>query len=109
LNREIKRADVWEISLDPSKGSEQAGFRPCVIISPDSMNDQLETVIVLPLTTKRKDWPTRVDTFFEGTSGQAMCEQIRTISKKRLKSHLGRLSINETVEIKLVLKQMLFD
>jgi mRNA interferase MazF len=109
LNQEIRRGDVWEIILDPSKGSEQAGYRPCVIVSPDSMNEQLETVIVLPLTTKLKEWPTRVGTTFDGTYGQAMCEQIRTVSKKRMKERLGRLTVPEVIEIKLVLKQMLID
>lgn len=95
--------------LDPIKGSEQAGLRPCVIVSPDSMNTQLETIIVVPLSTKKKDWPTRVDTELDGVEGQALCEQIRTVSKKRLKNKKARLRITEVIQIKLVLKQMLFD
>jgi mRNA interferase MazF len=106
---EISRGEVWEVVLDPIKGSEQAGFRPCVIISPDSMNSQLETVIVTPLTTKLKDWPTRVDTQFSEMSGQAMCEQIRTVSKKRFKKKIGKLNISELVQIKLVIKQMILE
>lgn len=97
------------MALDPIKGSEQAGFRPCVVVSPDSMNDQLETVIVVPLTTKSKDWPTRVQTQFSGLMGQAMCEQIRTVSQKRLKEKIDRLNIAEIIQIKLILKQMFFD
>lgn len=109
MKAEIRRGDVWEIVLDPIKGSEQAGYRPCVIVSPDSMNEQLETIIVLPLTTKVKDWPTRVDTLLGENQGQAMCEQIRTVSKKRMKARVGRLTVPEIIQIKLVLKQMLFD
>lgn len=97
------------MALDPIKGSEQAGFRPCVVVSPDSMNAQLDTVIVVPLTTKAKDWPTRVETKFAGTEGQAMCEQIRTVSQKRFKEKIDRLNISEIIQIKLILKQMLFD
>jgi mRNA interferase MazF len=106
---EINRGEVWEVALDPIKGSEQAGFRPCVIISPDSMNSQLETIIALPLTTKVKNWPTRVDTDFLNVKGQVMCEQIRTVSRKRMKKKLGKLNIAQIAEIKLVLKQMLFE
>ena len=100
---------MWDVVLDPVKGSEQAGLRPCVVVSPDSMNEQLDTIIVVPLTTKKKDWPTRVDTIFDGKEGQALCEQIRTVSKKRLKKKRSKLKITEVIQIKLVLKQMFFD
>ena len=100
---------MWDVVLDPVKGSEQAGLRPCVVVSPDSMNEQLDTIIVVPLTTKKKDWPTRVDTIFDGKEGQALCEQIRTVSKKRLKKKISKLKITEVIQIKLVLKQMFFD
>lgn len=109
MKTEIYRGEVWDVVLDPIKGSEQAGLRPCVVVSPDSMNDQLETIIVVPLSTKKKDWPTRVDTHFDGKEGQALCEQIRTVSKKRLKAKKSKLKITEVIQIKLVLKQMLFD
>lgn len=109
MKNEINRGDVWNVILDPVKGSEQAGLRPCVVVSPDSMNDQLDTIIVVPLTTKKKNWPTRVDTLFEGNPGQAICEQIRTVSKRRLKNKISKLKITEVIQIKLVLKQMLFD
>lgn len=105
----MNRGEVWEIVLDPIKGSEQSGFRPCVIVSPDSMNAQLETVIVIPLTTKIKKWPTRVETSYGDVEGEAMCEQIRTVSKKRFKEKVGKLKISELVQIKLVLKQMLVE
>jgi len=105
----VKHGEVWNIVLDPTKGSEQKGFRTCVIVSPDSMNSALETIIVLPMTTSLKDWPTRVNTHFNETEGQAQCEQIRTVSKKRLKTKLGNLSFEEIAKIKLTLKQMLFE
>ncbi len=109
MKNEINRGDIWQVVLDPIKGSEQAGLRPCVIVSPDSMNAHLETVIVVPLSTKKKDWPTRVDTEIKDVSGQSLCEQIRTVSKKRLKEKSGKIKITELIQIKLVLKQMLFD
>lgn len=103
------RGEVWDLSLDPVKGSEQKGFRPCVIISPDSMNLALQTLIVIPLTTKHKNWPTRVDVHFDGVRGQAICEQIRTVSRERLMNKKGVLYLKELLQIKLVLKQMFFD
>jgi mRNA interferase MazF len=105
----MKRGEIWNANLDPVKGSEQAGQRPCVIVSPDSMNDNLSTVIVIPLTSKTKPWPTRVDVTFREISGQAICEQIRTISKIRLVKKRGELKLQELLQIKLVLKQMLFE
>lgn len=105
----VNRGEVWEVLLDPTKGSEQKGLRPCVVVSPDSMNEQLDTIIVVPLTTKLKDWPTRVQTEINGVIGQAICEQIRTVSKQRLKNKKAKLKLSEIVQIRLVLRQMLFD
>lgn len=109
MNLELNRGDVWSVLLDPIKGSEQSGHRPCVIVSPESMNSQLETIIVIPLTTQIRDWPTRVDIDFQEIKGQALCEQIRTISRKRLSKKLGHLPIKDIIQIKLVLKQMLIE
>lgn len=95
----MKRSEVWLVSLNPIKGSEQRGLRPAVIISPDSMNQSLETKVVIPLTTKLKGWPSRVRVDFKGNRGQAMCEQIRTISSKRLVKNLGEISNSELAEI----------
>jgi mRNA interferase MazF len=107
--RLMNRGDVYRVTLDPTKGSEQRGTRLCSVVSPESMNLNLNTVIVVPLSTKKKDWPTRVDTEFKEINGQALCEQVRTIDKKRLKDFRGRLSQNEIDEIRLVLKQMLYE
>jgi mRNA interferase MazF len=95
----MKRGEVWNVR----------GFRPCVIVSPDSMNQSLQTVIVVPLTTQSRNWPTRVEINFGQRTGQAICEQIRTISKSRLSEKQGELKMSELLQIKLVLKQMLFD
>ena len=105
----MNRGDVYLTILDPTKGSEQEGARNCVLVSPDSMNSSLHTVIVVPLSTKVKDWPTRVNTNFDNTPGQALCEQIRTVDKKRLAKFKGRLNQAEIDEIRLVLKQMLYE
>lgn len=109
LKQDLNRGDVWSIQLDPIKGSEQRGQRPCVIISPEEMNHQLQTVIILPLSTKKKNWPTRVDINFLNIEGQVLCEQVCTVSKTRLLEKLGHLPIKDIIQIKLVLKQMLIE
>ena len=88
----VTRFDVFLISLDPTRGSEIRKTRPCLVISPDEMNRNIRTVIVAPMTTKRKDYPTRVTCTFKGKSGQIVLDQIRTVDKTRLIRRLGRIS-----------------
>jgi mRNA interferase MazF len=100
------RGQVWIISLNPIKGSEQNGTRPAVIVSPDSMNTTLDTKVILPLTTQNKSWPSRVNIDFKGLKGQVMCEQIRTISATRLISYKGSLLDSEMAETMHTLKKL---
>ena len=88
----VTRFDVFLISLDPTRGSEIRKTRPCLVISPDEMNGNIRTVIVAPMTTKRKDYPTRVPCTFKGKSGQIVLDQIRTVDKTRLIRRVGRIS-----------------
>jgi len=88
---EVRRFDVWLVSLDPTQGSEIRNNRPCVVVSPDEMNRHIRTVIVAPMTSRRRDYPTRVDLTFQRTRGQVVLDQIRTIDKSRLANRLGRL------------------
>ncbi|ANV83973.1 transcriptional regulator [Picosynechococcus sp. PCC 7003] len=90
-----KRFDVFLVNLDPTIGSEIQKTRPCVIISPDEMNRHIATVIVAPMTTKGKAYPTRVICQFQGKSGQIVLDQIRTIDKSRLVKKLGQISQDE--------------
>jgi mRNA interferase MazF len=97
---EVKRFEIWLVSLEPTKGSEITKTRPCLIISPDSANKYLNTVIVAPLTHTKKNYPTRVDCIFENQSGQIVLDQIRAIDKEtRLVKKLGKLDTftSETV------------
>lgn len=87
----IARFDVWVVSLDPTQGSEIAKSRPCVVISPDSVNRRLNTVMVAPLTSTRKPYPTRVDCEFDNQSGQVALDQARSVDKTRLLKRLGQL------------------
>ena len=77
----LQAGDVYYASLDPARGTEQRGTRPVVVISAVSMGPR---AIVVPTTTKRRDWPTRVRIHLYGTEGDAMCEQVRTVDTARL-------------------------
>jgi mRNA interferase MazF len=88
---EVKRFDVFLVNLDPTVGREIKKTRPCLIISPDEMNQFISTVIIAPMTTKGRDYPTRVDCRFKGKAGQVVLDQIRTIDKIRLVKKLGRI------------------
>ena len=86
------RFDVFLISLDPTRGSEIRKTRPCLIISPDEMNDHIRTVIVAPMTTKGRPYPSRVSCTFQRKRGQVVLDQIRTVDKTRLVRRLGTIS-----------------
>ena len=86
-----KRFDLYLVTLDPTIGSEIQKSRPALIISPDEMNRHIRTVIIAPLTTKGRDYPTRVPCAFEGKTGQIVLDQIRTVDKSRFVKHLGTL------------------
>ena len=88
----IKRFDVYLINLDPTIGHEIKKIRPCLIISPDEMNPFISTVIVAPMTTKGKSYPSRISCTFQGRKGQIILDQIRTVDKKRLVKKLGVIS-----------------
>ncbi len=102
----IKRFEVYLINLDPTIGSEIQKTRPCLIISPDEMNTHIATVIVAPMTTKGRDYPTRVNCQFEGKSGQIVLDQIRTVDKSRLVKKLGKISAETQNEVLAVLIEM---
>ena len=103
---EIKRFDVYLLDLDPTVGHEIKKTRPCLIISPDEMNRFISTVIVAPMTTKGKDYPTRVPCTLQGKKGQVVLDQIRTIDKERLVKKLGTISSNVQKNILNILQEM---
>lgn len=101
-----KRFEVYLVNLDPTLGREIQKTRPCLIISPDEMNDHISTVIVAPMTTKGKDYPTRVKCQFEGKKGQIVLDQIRTVDKIRLVKKLGKISASTRKEVLVILLDM---
>jgi mRNA interferase MazF len=102
----VKRFEVYLINLDPTIGSEIQKTRPCLIISPDEMNRHIATVIVAPMTTNGRSYPTRVDCQFEGKSGLIVLDQIRTVDKSRLVKRLGKISDDIQREVLAVLSEM---
>ncbi len=101
-----KQFEVYLIDLGATVGSEMRKFRPCVVVSPDEMNRHIATVIVAPLTTKRRKYPSRVDCHFDGKLGQVVLDQIRTLDKSRLTKCLGAVPVTTQKSIKQVLVQM---
>jgi len=87
----IERFRVFLVRLDPATGAETAKTRPCVVVSPDELNRAVSTVIIAPMTTVRRGWPTRIEVSFQGKTGEIAVDQIRTVDKSRLVRRLGRL------------------
>ena len=104
---EIKQYSVYRVNLDPVIGSEVNTTRPCVVISPDEMNKYLRTVIISPLTHTLKTYPSRVSCSIDGDKGRIMLDQIRTIDKKRILTHIGKLKKAEYEKVKEVINEML--
>jgi mRNA interferase MazF len=101
-----KRFDVYLVNLDPTVGSEIQKTRPCLVISPDEMNDYIATVIVAPMATKGREYPSRVACQFRGKDGQVVLDQIRTVDKQRLVKKLGRISASTQDKVLAVLSEM---
>ena len=102
----ISRFDIYLINLDPVIGHEIRKTRPCVIVSPDEMNQHIGTVIVVPMTTKGRDYPTRIPLTFKRKKGQIVLDQIRTVDKARLVKRLGKLDKHVSAQLLEVLQEM---
>ena len=92
MGMEVSRFDVFLVVLDPTQGHEIRKTRPCTVVSPDEMNHAIGTVIVAPMTTKGRPYPTRVNCTFGDRAGQVVLDQLRTVDKTRLVKKLGRLT-----------------
>ncbi len=102
----VKRFDVYLVNLDPTVGSEIQKARPCLVISPDEMNEYITTVIVAPMTSKGRDYPSRIACQLGGKNGQVVLDQIRTVDKQRLVKKLGRVSASTQNKVSAVLAEM---
>ena len=102
----VNRFDVYLANLDPTVGSEIQKTRPCLIISPDEMNRHIRTVIVAPMTTAARDYPTRITCQFKKKKAQIVLDQIRTIDKIRLIKKLGTIDQKAQIEVISVLQRL---
>ena len=102
----VRRFDVFLVNLDPTVGSEIRTSRPCVIVSPDEMNRYIRTVVVAPLTTASRPYPSRVEVRFAGKDGHVVIDQLRTIDKGCLAARLGALDADEAASVLEVLKKL---
>jgi len=106
---DLNQYQIILVNLEPTIGSEIKKTRPCVIISPDEMNKYLRTIVVVPMTTKSRKYPTRIEVKHDGKIGWIVIDQIRTIDKQRIIKVLGRLSQPEIKEVKSIMKETYID
>ena len=102
----VKRFDVYLVNLDPTVGSEIKKTRPCLIVSPDEMNRNIRTLIIAPMTSGQKDYPTRVSCTFRKKQGQIVLDQIRTIDKARLIKKLGTIDSSAQLDVISILQKL---
>ena len=106
MKRVPARDEVWLVSLDPTHGAEIKKTRPCLVISPDEMNRYLQTVIVAPMTTVVRPYPTRVEIRFQGKSGQVALDQLRAVDRQRLVRKLGAVSASTAEAVSATVLEM---
>jgi mRNA interferase MazF len=106
---EINQYQIILVNLDPTIGSEIKKTRPCVVISPNEMNKHLKTIVIAPMTTSSKNYPTRIEIKHDNKIGWIVLDQIRTIDKQRILKDLGRLTKPEIKELKSVMKETYID
>ena len=85
----VTRYEIWLVRLDPGEGAEIRKTRPAIVVSPNEMNDALKTVLMCPMTSTRRGWPTRVESTFQGKLGEIAIDQMRAVDRKRLVKKLG--------------------
>ncbi len=101
-----KQDQVWLVVLDPTQGVEIQKTRPCLVTSPDEMNQHLPTVIIAPMTTVTRPYPTRVAVRFQGKRGQVALDQLRAVDRRRLVRMLGAVSAKTAQEVSVTLLEM---
>lgn len=102
---QINQYDIALVNLDPTIGSEMKKTRPCVVLSPNEMNKYLQTIVVAPMTSASKPYPTRVEINHEATKGWIAIDQIRTIDRARMIKYLDKLTDTETRKVKKVIQE----
>ncbi len=106
---EVKQYQIVLVNLDPTLGSEIQKTRPCVIVSPNEINDNLRTVVIVPTTSASRKYPTRVQVRHNSQEDWVVIDQIRTIDKIRIIKKLGSLTEKEILECKRVIRETFID
>ena len=106
VGRPPQRDEVWLVTVDPTQGIEIQKTRPCLVISPDEMNQHLQTVIIAPMTTVTRPYPTRVSVRFQGKRGQVAVDQLRAVDRQRLVRKLGTVSASTARVVSATLLEM---
>mgnify|MGYP000704348029 CR=1 FL=1 len=106
---EVKQYQIVLVNLDPTLGSDIQKTRPCVIVSPNEINDNLRTVVIAPMTSASRKYPTRVKVKHNNQEGWVVIDQIRTIDKIRVVKKFGSLSEKEIRECKRVIRETFVD
>ena len=106
---EVKQYEIVLVNLDPTLGSEIQKTRPCVILSPNEINDNLQAVVIAPMTSTNRKYPTRVKIKHNNHEGWIVIDQIRTIDKIRMVKMFGSLSEKEIRECKRVIRETFVD
>lgn len=104
-----RQYEVYLINLDPTVGHEIQKTRPCVILSPDEMNRNISTVIIAPMTTRSRRYPSRISLTFQRKAGWIVLDQIRTVDRLRLVKRLGKIGARTVVQVKATLSEMLVE
>ncbi len=102
---ELRQYQIVLVNLDPTIGNEMKKTRPCVIISPDEMNRHLRTIVIAPMTSNSKNYPTRVPVRHNKTKGWVVIDQIRTIDRQRIIKILDTLTEKEIYNVKTVIQE----
>lgn len=105
----VNQYEIWLIALDPTLGHEIRKTRPCLVVSPDEMNHHIGTVIIAPMTTKSRSYPSRVPISRQGKAGWIVLDQPRTVDRCRLVKKLGAAEKRTVNKVKQVLKELLVD
>lgn len=106
---DIKQYEIVLVNLDPTIGSEMKKTRPCVVISPNEMNKFLETIVIAPMTSSSRKYPTRAEINHEKKKGWIVLDQIRTVDRRRIFKILGRMNEKEILKVKAILKETYVD
>jgi mRNA interferase MazF len=106
---QVNQYDIVLVNLDPTVGSEMKKTRPCVVLSPNEMNRHLQTIVVAPMTSSSKPYPTRVEVGHNSTKGWIAIDQIRTIDRVRIVRRFESLTGKETEKVKKVIQETFVD